>query len=109
MSIKIRHSMDENTLQTAIAINNGMTIEFNSDGTFTVKQPALWVVEKGTYTQDSQSITITITEMTLNGEPQTVPDGGVIAQCTFDGEQLIMVSQSFNQTVYSTFVLQTAE
>ena len=101
--------MDKNTLQTAIAINNGMTIEFNSDGTFTVEQPALWVVEKGTYTQDSQSITITITEMTLNGEPQTVPDGGVIAQCTFDGEQLIMVSQSVDQTVYSTFVLQTAE
>lgn len=101
--------MDENTLQTTIAMINGTTIEFNSDGTFTVEQPALSVVEKGTYTQDSQSITITITEMTLNGEPQTVPDGGVIAQCTFDGEQLIMVSQSVDQTIYSTFVLQTAE
>ncbi len=101
-------SMTTEELAETKTRNEGMTVTFHDNGTVTITQLSNSIIQTGTYALNGETVNITITSMTMNGNPIEVGEG-VPVQGTYDGDKLVLVSQIGADTVaYSTFVLQTA-
>ena len=69
-------NMESADLQEQIAVNEGMTIVFGEDNTVTITDDTsvggMSVVQKGTYSLSGQEVEITVTEILMGGQTQSV-------------------------------------
>lgn len=96
---------DEVQLEQTKAYNQGMTMSFGNDGDVAITQMQGSVIQLGNYTQDGENVVITIISMTMNGVPIDAGNG-VIVNCTYDGEYLVIVDEIDGDTMTTYFIEQ---
>ena len=96
-------------LEQAKEQSKGVTMQFSADGTFTMLQPVINCVSKGTYTQTGSEIVFVINSMTIDGKPLESAQLPMKVEGTFDGTTFSYTSEVMPGVfVNNIFVLQTA-
>lgn len=103
----VSDDVDAASLATIKASYEGMTIAFGTDGTATITAPSNSAVMKGSYTQSSDTLSITITEGTVNGEP--IEGTSSTQNFTIDSDSLTATISIGNIELKLIYALQTAE
>lgn len=100
---------DADRIEMFNTLNAGSTIAFETEAIGTITSAQSSMVQKFTYTQADNKITLTITEMTMDGVPQDVSELPQITM-TLEDNKLVTIQQAGPEDfMYQEYVLQTAE